>query len=551
MIENESNGFNSEELLMWAKNNDLKFIIVTGGVISGLGKGVAAASIGHLLSYNYNVVPIKCDGYLNVDPGTMNPVEHGEVFVLDDGSEVDMDFGHYERFLRTTCDGRQNLTMGKIFSELRDKERRGDFLGHTVQMIPHATNHIKDWWLSVARRKKAQIILLEIGGTVGDMENELYIESARSLAQDLGSDNVLFTHLTYIPIPKGVNEQKTKPTQQSVSMLMERGIIPNIILCRGEKELSDKLKSKISVFCNVPKNAVLDAVDVNNIYKIPLLFYDQGIVNIINNRLSLNANPDLSKWSSLVNSKPSDEVTIAIAGKYTALEDSYASVVEALNHAGVRENVKVNVKWLSTNNINSLDAIESELKDVDGVIVPGGFGSRGIDGKLKVIEYCRNHNKPYLGICYGLQLAVIEFMRNVCGYEDAHTTEINPDTKTPIIDILPDKKNLENLGGTLRLGAYKAKLMNDTIVKSLYGNALEVYERHRHRYEVNPEFHCVLQEKGLVFSGMSPDGTLVEFIELPKDKHKYFVATQAHPELKSSPLKPAPLFVGLIKACKK
>lgn len=542
-----SDSFDSKKKADGAKKAP-KFIIVTGGVLSGLGKGVAAASIGHLLSYDYNVVPIKCDGYLNVDPGTMNPVEHGEVFVLDDGTEVDMDFGHYERFLNTTCYGRQNLTMGKVFSELREKERKGDFLGKTVQFIPHATNHIKNWWLDVAKKQDADVVLLEIGGTVGDMENELYVEAARSLAQDLGRENVLFAHLTYIPIPGGVNEQKSKPTQQSVRLLMQRGIIPDIILCRGKLPLEEKLKKKIALFCNISERAVLDAVDVDNIYMIPLLFYDQGILEVINKKFNFNAKPKLDQWKKLVMNNPVEEKTIAIAGKYTALEDSYASVVEALSHSGAHENVHINVKWLDTENIESLQSAKKQLEDVDGVIVPGGFGSRGINGKLQVVQYCRENNIPYLGICYGLQLAVIEFMRNICGYKEAHTTEINPNTIYPVIDILPDKKNIKNLGGTLRLGAYKAKLLEGTKISKLYGGAKIISERHRHRYEVNPEYHCVLQEKGLVFSGMSPDATLVEFIELKN--HPYFVATQAHPELKSSLENPAPLFLGLIKATK-
>lgn len=531
---------------------DPKYIIVTGGVLSGLGKGVAAASIGHLLSYDYKVVPIKCDGYLNVDPGTMNPVEHGEVFVLDDGTEVDMDFGHYERFLRTSCTGRQNLTMGKVFSELRDKERRGDFLGKTVQFMPHAAEHIVDWWKGLA--SKDGVTLIEIGGTVGDMENELYIEAARSLRAELGKDNVLFAHLTYIPIPGGVNEQKSKPTQQSVSLLMQRGIVPDLILCRGSELVTDKIKNKISMFCNVEPNAVISAVDVKNVYEIPLLFHEQGIVDIINEQLGLSALPDLAEWKRLVEIKPKKEVTIAIAGKYTALEDSYASVVEAINHSVAHEGISSNIVWINSEEVDcgrrtgELNVAE-QLKNVDAVIVPGGFGSRGIDGKLEVIKYCRENNIPYLGLCYGLQLAVIEFARNVCGMNTAHTTEIDEKTKNPVIDILPDKKDLENLGGTLRLGAYKAILKKGSKVCALYADSPTAQERHRHRYEVNPEYHTVLTENGMKFSGMSPDGELVEFIELPE--HPYFVATQAHPELKSGLQCPAPLFMGLIKAAVK
>ena len=520
-----------------------KFIIVTGGVLSGLGKGVAVASIGQLLSYDYKVVPIKCDGYLNVDPGTMNPVEHGEVFVLDDGTEVDMDFGHYERFLGVTCNGRQNLTMGKVFDEIRKLEREGKFLGKTVQFIPHASNHIKSWWEEIAKNQNADVALVEIGGTIGDIENELYVEAARSLFLEKGAREVLFVHLTYVPIPRGVNEQKSKPTQQSTSLLMQRGIRPDMILCRCEEYIEDKIRNKISTFCNVPENAVISAVDVKSIYEIPLVFEKQGILKILEDRLGLKAKPDLLRWKKLIENHRTNTLAIGICGKYTALEDSYASVVEALHHAGNQNNVSIKIKWIDTTEIDDGNISES-LKDLDGIIVPGGFGSRGIEGKIRVITYCRKNDVPYLGLCYGLQLAVVEFARNVCGLK-AHTTEIEKNTSEPVIDILPDKKNLKDMGGTLRLGAYPAKLKKGTLVHSLYGTE-EVSERHRHRYEVNPKYHKILEEKGLVLSGLSPDGQLVEFIELAN--HPYFVATQAHPELKSSLLKPAPLFNGLIKA---
>ena len=542
------------------QKKSIKYIIITGGVLSGLGKGVAAASIGHLLSYDYNVVPIKCDGYLNVDPGTMNPVEHGEVFVLDDGTEVDMDFGHYERFLDTVCTGNQNLTMGKVFHQLYEKERRGEFLGKTVQLIPHASNHIVNWWKEVASSQNADVVLVEIGGTVGDMENELYLEAARSLHSELGSENVCFVHLTYIPIPGGVNEQKSKPTQQSVSLLMQRGISPDIILCRSKEQVSEAVKNKISMFCNLGVDAVIGAPDVKSIYSIPKVFYDQNILSVLENKLSLVANPDLVSWSKKVSTilSPIGNITIAICGKYTALEDSYASVVEALHHSGAYHNVSVKIKFIDTENVIDNSSASSLLEDVDGVIVPGGFGSRGIEGKINVIRYCRENDVPYLGLCYGLQLAVIEFMRNVCGHPDAHTTEVNPETKTPIVDILPEQEKITNLGGTLRLGAYPAEILSGSVVGSLYRNSglfkeldskFIVSERHRHRYEVNPVYHKELLSGGLIISGLSPDGRLAEFIELPKNK--YFVATQAHPELKSSLQHPAPLFIGLVGAAKK
>jgi CTP synthase len=527
--------------------NSVKFIFVTGGVLSGLGKGVAAASIGRLLSDQYKVVAIKNDGYLNVDPGTMNPVEHGEVFVLDDGTEVDMDFGHYERFLNTTCTGRQNLTMGKVFHELYEKERKGEFLGKTVQFVPHATDHIQSWWQEVA--KDADVCLVEIGGTVGDMENELYLEAARSLAQDVGKNCALFVHLTYVPVPYGVNEQKSKPTQQSVAMLMQRGISPDIILCRGPEPVAKHIQKKISVFCNIPTTHVLSATDVKNIYEIPLLYEKQGMVDLINTQLGLDAKPDTKKWAELVRTKPEKQITIAIAGKYTALEDSYASVVEAISHAAANEQVRANVTWIDTEAITNQITAKKALDTVDAVIVPGGFGSRGIDGKLETIRYCRESQVPYLGICYGMQLACVEFMRNVVGKTAAHTTEIDEATPDPVITLLESQKNVAGLGGTLRLGAYPATLTSGSVVSRLYAGAAEIYERHRHRYEVNPKYHDVLQNNGMLLSGLSPDKRLAEFIELPD--HDYFVATQAHPELKSNLVSPAPLFVGLIKAASK
>lgn len=519
----------------------VKYIIVTGGVLSGLGKGVTAASIGHLLSYDYKVVPIKCDGYLNTDPGTMNPIEHGEVFVLDDGTEVDMDFGHYERFLNTTCTGRQNLTMGKVFNEIRKKERRGDYLGKTVQFVPHAVEHIISWWKE--ETKDTDVALIELGGTVGDMEIQLYLEAARRLRQECGAHNCMFVHLTYVPIPGGVNEQKSKPTQQSTSLLMQRGILPDMVVCRSTEYVSEEIRKKIAVFCNVAEHSVISAPDVSNVYSLPILFDDQRIVQIINAKLGLLAKPNLRDWKQQLQ-PPTKKATIAICGKYTALEDSYASVVEALHHAGASEQAHIDVKWIDTEQLEQKE-MKKELNGIDGVIVPGGFGSRGVEGKINVIRYCRENNVPYLGICYGLQLAIIEYARNVLNKKDANTTEINKDTSMPVVDILPDKKNEENLGGTLRLGAYPAELKEGSLVMELYGKK-NVSERHRHRYEVNPLYHKELCGGPLTCSGMSPDGRLVEFIEIKN--HPYFVATQAHPELKSKLTKPAPLFTGLIQA---
>lgn len=521
-----------------------KLIIVTGGVLSGLGKGIAAASIGHLLSSKLSIVPIKCDGYLNVDPGTMNPFEHGEVFVLDDGGEVDMDFGHYERFLGVTCKSNWNLTMGKVFDMVRKKERRGDYLGKTVQYIPHVTDVIKNHIFDVAREEEPDLVIVEIGGTVGDIENELFLESMRQLRGDVGKENILYVHLTYVPIPYGVNEQKSKPTQQSVNLLMQRGIFPDIIIGRCSQSLTTEIRGKISSFCNVRPNAVITGLDVEDIYEIPIIFEEEGLPEIIHKNLNIYSPPDLRKWKRLVENikKPQHEITIAMCGKYTQLEDSYASIIESLNHCSAHLSCKINLKWVETTDLKDT----SFLDDVDGVIVPGGFGSRGTEGKIEVIRQAREKDIPFLGLCLGLQLAVIEFSRNVCELKDANSTEIVPDTPYPVIDILPEQKGVSEKGGTMRLGAYPAVLKKGTVVRSLYGSEA-VSERHRHRYEVNPEFHSIIVEKGMVFSGTSRDGRLVEFIELPH--LKYFVATQAHPELKSRMENPAPLFYGFIKAC--
>ncbi|MCK4650399.1 CTP synthase (glutamine hydrolyzing) [Candidatus Pacearchaeota archaeon] len=519
-----------------------KYIVVTGGVLSGLGKGIAMASIGNILSASYKVVPIKCDGYLNVDPGTMNPIEHGEVFVLDDGGEVDMDFGHYERFLGTPCRFDWNLTMGRVFDEIRKKERRGDYLGKTVQMIPHVSNFIMEHFLKVGRESDADVVLIEIGGTIGDIENELYIDAVRSLSRKVGRENILFVHLTYVPIPYGVDEQKSKPTQQSVNLLRQKGIEPDIIIARCSEMLTENIKRKIAKFGNLDADGIITGVDVDDVYKIPLSFEEQGLSQLVARRLNMSVSVDLEKWKRLIEKKESarKEIVIAIAGKYTSLEDSYASIIEALKHCEANCAVRIKVEW-----VDSEGEDVSVLEGVDGVIVPGGFGSRGTEGKIKVIEYCREKGLPFLGICYGLQMAVIEFARNVCGLKDANTTEVNGACSHAVVDILEEQKGIENKGGTMRLGAHRALIEKGSKVFDLYRGG-EVLERHRHRYEVNPDYHEALKGKGLVLSGMSPDGTLVEFIEL-KD-HPYFVATQAHPELKSSLLKPAPLFKGLVEA---
>lgn len=524
--------------------HEKKYIVISGGVISGLGKGIAAASIGHILSSKYRVIPIKCDGYLNVDPGTMNPLEHGEVFVLDDGSEVDMDFGHYERFLKIKCKGSQNLTMGKVFEKVRTKERKGYFLGKTVQMIPHVADLIKEWWIDVAKKEKGEIVLIEIGGTVGDMENELYIEAARKLRLELGKENVLFAHLTYIPKPTGVNEQKSKPTQQSISLLRQRGINPDIILARCSEKLNSDIVRKISTMSNLCSRDIISAVDVDDVYKIPSIFESQGLLERLIEKLQLDNFKFNNPWKNFLDNKSNKETKrIGILGKYTALEDSYASVVEAIKHACAKYNFNPDIEFIASETITSKSF--KRLSSFDGIIIPGGFGSRGVEGKIEAIKIAREHSIPFLGLCYGLQLAVVEFARTVCGLKGANSTEIDPKTDFPVIDILEDKRNLKELGGTLRKGSYDALLSEKSLVYNLYRKKI-VSERHRHRYEVNPEFHNILIKNGLFLCGKSRDGKLVEFIEL-KD-HPFFVATQSHPELKSTPEKPAILFDGFVKS---
>ena len=521
-----------------------KFIVITGGVLSGLGKGIAAASIGHLLSSKLKIIPIKCDGYLNVDPGTMNPYEHGEVFVLDDGGEVDMDFGHYERFLGVTCKSSWNLTMGKVFDMVRQKERRGDYLGKTVQYIPHVTDLIKNHIFNIASEEKADLVIVEIGGTVGDIENELFLESVRQLKEAAGRQNTLFVHLTYVPVPYGVNEQKSKPTQQSVNLLKQRGIFPDIIIGRCQEVLTKEIKGKISSFCDVESEAVITGLDVEDIYEIPLVFEDEGLPAILHKKLNIYSPPNLRKWKLLVENlrHPKKEITVAMCGKYTKLEDSYASIVESFNHCSAHLSCKINLKWVETTDLND----PSILNGVNGVVVPGGFGSRGSEGKIEIIRIAREQNIPFLGLCLGLHMAVIEFARNICGLKEANSTEMDADTPHPVIDILPEQKDISNKGGTMRLGACPADLKDGSLVRSLY-NASVASERHRHRYEVNPSYHETLIKNGMVFSGNSPNGRLVEFIELPD--LKYFVATQAHPELKSRMETPAPLFHSFVKAC--
>ncbi len=534
----------------WARAHT-KYIVVIGGVISGLGKGIASASIGKLLNSRLSIVPIKCDGYLNTDPGTMNPIEHGEVFVLDDGGEVDMDFGHYERFLGVTCRFEWNLTMGKVYKTILEHEREGFYLGQTVQLIPHVTDVIKEWFFEIPGRLQADIGLIEIGGTVGDMENELYLEAVRQLRQEVGEENVLFVLLTYIPIPAGVEEQKSKPTQQSVKLLNERGIRPDVIIGRCAERLTEKIKRKIALFCNIDKGAVISGLDVTSVYQIPLIFEEEGLTEIVHKRLSIYSPPQLLEWRKLVDKllSPSGPlIRVAICGKYTNLHDSYASVIEAVKHSGAHIDGQVEIEWLDTaelerGNISCADF----LRKVDAVIVPGGFGTRGIEGKIQVIRYCRENNVPFLGICYGMQLAVVEYARHVVGLAGAHTTEAAEDgfeVADPVVCILPEQVGITQKGGTMRLGGHDVMLKENSRAARLYKSP-KIRERFRHRYEVNPEYVARLEKAGMVFSGHNPAGTIMQVMELPS--HPYFLGCQFHPELTSKLEEPAPLFRGLIR----
>jgi CTP synthase len=534
----------------WAREHT-KYIVITGGVISGLGKGIAAASIGKLLSSRLTIVPIKCDGYLNTDPGTMNPIEHGEVFVLDDGGEVDMDFGHYERFLGVTCRFEWNLTMGKVYKTILEHEREGFYLGQTVQLIPHVTDVIKEWFYEIPGRLQADIGLIEIGGTVGDMENELYLEAVRQLRQEVGEENILFVHLTYIPIPAGVEEQKSKPTQQSVKLLNERGIRPDVIIGRCTERLTEKIKRKIALFCNIDKNAVISGLDVPTVYQIPLVFEEEGLTEIVHKRLAIYSPPQLIEWRNLVDRLLSPKgplIRVAICGKYTNLHDSYASVIEAVRHSGAHIDGQVEIDWLDTAELERSSAPCADfLRKVDAVIVPGGFGTRGIEGKIQVIRYCRENGIPFLGICYGMQLAVVEYARNVVGLNGAHTTEAAEDgfeVTDPVVCILPEQIGVTQKGGTMRLGGHDIILKENTRAARLY-KSQKIRERFRHRYEVNPAYVARLEKAGMVFSGHDPTGAIMQVMELPD--HAYFMGCQFHPELTSKLEEPAPLFRELIR----
>jgi len=522
-----------------------KYIFVTGGVVSGLGKGITSASLGNLLkARGLSVVNQKLDPYINVDPDTMNPFQHGEVFVTEDGATTDLDLGHYERFTGVNLRKDANVTTGSIYRKVIERERKGDYLGATVQVIPHITDEIKRRIKGISNDVDVQIT--EIGGTVGDIEILPFLEAARQIRKELGQENVMFVHVTLVPFIGPSTELKTKPTQHSVSMLRSYGISPDIIVLRSEQELNDEIKSKVSLFCDVSLENVINAPDLDDIYDVPIKMFQEGLDSSVNTRLSLDSDePNLDQWKQMLSLKDGvkKDIKIAILGKYFGLPDSYMSVVEALKHACLQNKVNLDLEWIDADNFD-LD----DLKKLNGVVVPGGFGYRGIEGKILAIEYLRKNKIPFLGICLGLQCAVIEFARNECKISDANSTEFSQTTKNPVIDLLPNQ-NLENddVGASMRLGTYPCKIIPSTFSSKIYDNEI-VYERHRHRYEVNNKFRKQLEEKGLIFSGLSPDEDLVEMIEL-KD-HPFFVASQFHPEFKSRPWDPAPMFNSFIEASK-
>jgi CTP synthase len=529
----------------------MKYVIVTGGVLSGLGKGITTSSIGLLLkSCGYKVTAIKVDPYLNCDAGTMNPYQHGEVFVLSDGSEVDLDLGNYERFLDINLTSDHNITTGKVYKAVIEKERRGDYLGNTVQIIPHITNEIRERFEDVSKNSGSQITLIEMGGTVGDIESMPFLEAARQLHAVVGHQNVVFVHTTLVPVMGVVGEQKTKPTQHSVKALMSLGIHPDIIVCRSDEPLISATKNKISLFCDIPTEAIISAYDVQNVYQVPLLLDKQGLTKYLTKRLSLRKpSLDLSKWRGFVNraNKRQKTVKIALIGKYTGLKDSYISHLKALDHSGVKLGTKVEMVWLEATDIEAgtYKALTKTLSGVNGLLIPGGFGIRGSEGKIMSIKYSRENDVPFLGICFGFQLAVIEYCRNVLNLKDAHSSELKRKTKHPVVNLLPEQNNVKDMGGTMRLGDYPVVIDKKSFIYKVYQNA-KILERHRHRYEINPDYISKIENSGLIFPGRSPDGRRMEIAHLLS--HPFFVASQFHPEFRSRPLTPAPLFYQFVKA---
>ncbi len=526
----------------------VKYVFVTGGVVSGLGKGITAASLGRLLkARGYKVTMQKFDPYINIDPGTMNPIQHGEVFVTDDGAETDLDLGHYERFIDESLTKNSNVTTGKVYWSVLQKERRGDYGGGTVQVIPHITNEIKSRFYRNYKEEDTHIAIIEVGGTVGDIESQPFLEAIRQFQHEVGHENAILIHVTLIPYIKASGELKTKPTQASVKELQGMGIQPDIIVCRSEQPLDQGIKDKIALFCNVPSSHVLQNLDVEYLYEAPLAMEKENLAKVACDSLHLPCpEPDLSDWTKMVENlkNPVQDVQIALVGKYTALHDAYISVVEALKHGGIAEKATVHIKWVDSETVTEENAADI-FSDVNGIIVPGGFGDRGIDGMLVSAKYAREHSIPYLGICLGMQIAIIEFARNVCNLNHAHSIELDPSTPHPVIALMPDQDGVEDIGGTLRLGSYPCVLAEGSKAANVYGTT-SIEERHRHRYEVNNDYRSALTAAGMKLCGLSPDNRIVEMIELPE--HPWFLATQAHPELKSRPNRPHPLFQGFIQA---
>lgn len=526
----------------------VKYVFVTGGVVSGLGKGITAASLGRLLkARGYHVTMQKFDPYINVDPGTMNPIQHGEVFVTDDGTETDLDLGHYERFINESLDYNSNVTTGKIYWSVLNKERHGDYGGGTVQVIPHITNEIKERFYKQKSEEENTISIIEVGGTVGDIESQPFLEAIRQFQADVGRENAILIQVTLIPYLKASGEMKTKPTQMSVKQLQSMGIWPDILVCRSDYPIDDKMREKIALFCNVEKEHVLQNLDADSLYEVPLMMEEEHLAQAVCECLHIPCpEPDLRAWKNMVEDLHASEksVTIAIVGKYVALHDAYLSVVEALKHGGIANKTKVNIKWIDAEEVTA-ENVGWLLGDVNGILIPGGFGHRGTEGKIAAIRFARTKRVPFLGICLGMQLAIVEYARNVLKLQGAASIELEPDTPYPVIALMPEQNGVENLGGTLRLGAYPCTIQEGTLAESLYG-AHEISERHRHRYEVNNDYREMLINSGMTLSGLSPDGRIVEMIEL--EEHPYFIATQAHPEFKSRPDQAHPLFKGLVAA---
>lgn len=526
-----------------------KYIFVTGGVVSSLGKGITAASLGRLLkSRGISVTIQKLDPYINVDPGTMNPYQHGEVYVTEDGAETDLDLGHYERFIDVNLGRANNVTTGMVYWNVITRERRGDYLGGTVQVVPHITNEIKDRIRQVTKEQKYEVVICEIGGTVGDIESLPFLEAIRQFRKEVGRDNCVNLHVTLIPFLDTTHEYKTKPTQHSVQKLREIGIQPDIIICRSREAISQEMKEKISLFCDVDRGAVIGLADVKLLYEVPLALEKEQLDDIVLKYLGLpNKKGDLAEWVNLVEEmkRPEKTIKIAIVGKYVELEDSYISIVESLKHGGIANRAKLEFKWVNADKLETEENIDPIFRDVQGILIPGGFGARGIEGKIRAIRYARENRMPFLGLCLGMQCAVIEFARNVCKLKGANSSEFDPETKYPVIDLIPEQKNITEKGGTMRLGAYPCRIKKGTLLHQAY-NKDEVQERHRHRYELNNDFRKELGDKGLIFSGIYEAADLVEVIEYPE--HPWFLATQYHPEFKSRPNRPHPLFSGFVKA---